>query len=69
MMTSPGDHSDWLPVDDCDVRVGGPGWAALELSRQEDRRLHIFVERLAVLHHADVADHRYGHAQVSTCKP
>lgn len=67
MSFSPGDHSDWLSVDDADVRVAGLRRAVLERRGKEKRRLHILLKCLAVLRHTDVTDDGYGHPQVSTC--
>lgn len=67
MIFSPGDHSDWLSVDDADVRVAGLRRAVLERGGKEKRRLHILLKCLAVLRHTDVTDDGYGHPQVSTC--
>lgn len=64
MMHSPGDHSDWLSVDNGDVGVKGLGGAGLKLSRQEERSLDIFLKRVSVLHHVDGAHHWHRHPQV-----
>lgn len=64
---SPGDHSDWLSVDDGDVGVEGVGGVGLELGGQEERSLDVFLKRVSVLHHVDGADHRHRHPQVPTC--
>lgn len=56
-------------MDNGDLRVHRSGGVALELGGQEERRLDIFLERGAAVHHVDVTDHRNRHAQVATCTP
>lgn len=64
---SPGNNSNWFSVDNGDLRVHGARGVALELGGQEERCLHVFLERDAAVHHMDVTDHWNRHAQVATC--
>lgn len=65
----PGNNSDWLSVDNGDIRVHRLGGVSLEVCGQEEGCLDIFLECDTIVHHVDVTDHRNRHAQVSTCTP
>ena len=69
VMYSPGDDSDWLSVDNGDIRVKGLGGAALKLSGQEEQSLDVFPKCGSIPEHVDVTDHRHRHPQVLTCPP
>lgn len=56
-------------MDNGDIRVHRSGGVSLEVCRQEEGCLDIFLECDTIVHHVDVTDHWNRHAQVLTCTP